>query len=141
MVGGVAVAECSGDGGRGAGAAVGAASGRGGTRAEAQAWAAAASGARVDLRCWWVARVDLRVGWANEVVCEEVREGVKRAEAGRGNGDGHRVGLGTLCWKTRFLEGAQRRPCPSLVPRPPSPYFRLGLFALLTRSSKAAACS
>ena len=96
------MAEYSGDGGRGAGAAVGAASGRGGTRAEAQAWAwaAAASGARVDLRCWWVARVDLCVEWANEVVCEEIREGVERAEAGRGNGDGHRVGLGTLRWKT-----------------------------------------
>ena len=53
------------------------------TRAEAQVWTAA-SGARVVKRCWWVARVDLRVERANEVVCaswEEIREEVERAEA------------------------------------------------------------
>ena len=52
-------------------------------RAEAQAWAGA-SGARVVKRCWWVARVDVRVEWASEVVCatwEEIREEVERAEA------------------------------------------------------------
>ena len=53
------------------------------TRAEAQG-RAAASGARVVKRCWWVARVDLHVEWANEVICttwEEIREEVERAEA------------------------------------------------------------
>ena len=40
--------------------------------------------ARVVKRCCWVARVDLQVEWASEVVCatwEEIREEVEGAEA------------------------------------------------------------
>ena len=91
--------EDGGDGGRSAGAAVGAALGGGGGVGGSE-WGKGGEAMR------WVARVDLRVEWANEAVCatwEEIREEVERAEAealllaGRGIGS-----LGTLRWDSGY---------------------------------------
>ena len=83
VVGDMVVGEDGSDGGRSAGAAVGAALG-GGVDTSGGVGVGGAKRARVVKRCWWVARVEIQVEWANEVVCatwEEIQGEVERAEA------------------------------------------------------------